>query len=667
MDFFAQQARMRGTSRRLVFLFVLAILGIVFVVDAVVWFAWGHRRTPEDGQMVQSSVGLLVMSSAAVLAVIAGATLFRMASLRGGGSAVALQMGARQIPPDTNDPDLRRLRNVIEEVAIAAGVPMPDIFIMEEEMGINAFAAGYAPTDAAVCVTRGALAMLTRDELQGVIAHEFSHVINGDMRLNIKLMGLLFGILVLTIIGRQILWWGPGAGRKRDNNGIVLVGLALVVAGWIGYFFARLIQAAVARSRESLADASAVQFTRQTAGIAGALKKIARAEEGSRLQRANAQEVAHMLFGEAGRFNSLFATHPPIYDRIRALEPEFDAQALEREPPPEPLYRQADEPPPVPTGSHRSPWDAVRGQGGSAPVLPIPGVTDPRSPLNIPGVMIAAGAGLASQADAPAAVAAQVGSADASDLQRAEAIRKGLPDDLRQAVRNSEKAQAVLLAMALGNGPQREAQLKIIDSIGGNEPRAEVLAVEPMVRALDPSQRLPIASLAFPALRRWSSRAITVLINALNQMAHADGQVDLDEYCLVKLVTVQLSEALNPRGIPLPGTGKLAAARGSFALVCAVVAQFGNDDPLAARKAWQAGMNEALAGDTSAYAPPPDDWQGALDAALAELDRLAPMSKELMVRGLTSVVMADGTLRRVEAELLRVICATLHCPLPALA
>jgi tellurite resistance protein len=203
--------------------------------------------------------------------------------------------------------------------------------------------------------------------------------------------------------------------------------------------------------------------------------------------------------------------------------------------------------------------------------------------------------------------------------------------------------------------------------MGGNEPRAEVLAVEPMVRTLDPSQRLPIASLAFPALRRWSSRAINVLINALNQMAHADGQVDLDEYCLVKLVTVQLSEALNPRNIPLPGTGKLAAARGSFSLVCAVMAQFGNDDPLAARKAWQAGMNEALAGDTSAYAPPPDDWQGALDAALAELDRLAPMSKELVVRGLTSVVMADGTLRRVEAELLRVICATLHCPLPALA
>ena len=206
---------------------------------------------------------------------------------------------------------LRRLRNVIEEVAIAAGVPVPDIYLMADEPGINAFAAGYSPSDAAICVTQGCLDNLSRDELQGVIAHEFSHVLNGDMRLNIRLMGLLFGILVLAIVGRRVIWFGGGRSSRRDGGGgqVWMIGLALIVVGYIGYFFARLIQAAVARSRESLADASAVQFTRQTDGIAGALKKIAILSEGSELQVANKQEVAHMLFGEAG---SSMPCSPPI-------------------------------------------------------------------------------------------------------------------------------------------------------------------------------------------------------------------------------------------------------------------------------------------------------------------------------------------------------------------
>ncbi len=243
MDFFAQQARVRGSSRRLVVLFVLAVVAIVAAIDAVVWLTMGHHAA--DGEPAASNLPLLFASSVAVIAGIGLSSLFRIMSLSGGGKAVAESMGAVAVPPDTRDPQLRRLRNVIEEVAIAAGVPVPDIYLMADEAGINAFAAGYSASDAAVCVTRGCLDRLSRDELQGVIAHEFSHVLNGDMRLNIRLMGLLFGILVLAIVGRRVTWFG-GSGNRRGGGQVWLIGLALIVVGYIGYFFGRLIQAAVA-------------------------------------------------------------------------------------------------------------------------------------------------------------------------------------------------------------------------------------------------------------------------------------------------------------------------------------------------------------------------------------------------------------------------------------
>src|SRR5699024_8530235 len=261
MDFFAHQTEVRRGSRWLVALFVLAVIAVIAAVDVVVVLAFGlTRRQPSPYappvSFWQSIDWVTVgMASVAVLVLIVLASLYRMASLRGGGAAVAQGMGATPVPSDTTNPTWRRLRNVIEEIAIASSVPVPDIFVLENEPGINAFAAGYTPSDAAVCVTQGCLDRLTRDELQGVIAHEFSHVLNGDMRLNIRLMGLLFGILVLSIIGRFMMFSGGSVRSRGGNNAyLALVGIAVIAVGYVGYFFGRLIQAAVSRSRESLAD-----------------------------------------------------------------------------------------------------------------------------------------------------------------------------------------------------------------------------------------------------------------------------------------------------------------------------------------------------------------------------------------------------------------------------
>jgi Zn-dependent protease with chaperone function len=633
MDFFAQQARVRGSSRRLVVLFVLAVVAIVAAIDAVVWLAMGHH--PADGEPAASNLPLLFASSAAVIAGIGLSSVFRIMSLSGGGKAVAESVGAVPVPPDTRDPQLRRLRNVIEEVAIAAGVPVPDIYLMADEAGINAFAAGYSASDAAVCVTRGCLDRLSRDELQGVIAHEFSHVLNGDMRLNIRLMGLLFGILVLAIVGRRVIWFG-GSGNRRGGGQVWLIGLALMVVGYIGYFFGRLIQAAVARSRESLADASAVQFTRQTDGIAGALKKIAIFAEGSTLQVANKQEVAHMLFGEAGAFNALFATHPPLLQRIRALEPGFREEDLARLA--VSLQQAAAEP------SEASAANQV------ASSLDVPGLAVPPLPAALAG----------------AVVAAQAAAAGASTFQRAAALRHGLPAALNEAVQQPDSALPVLLALALSaQSALQPRQRRLVADAFGDDVQQVAAARFAEVEALPPESRLPLAALAFPALKQLPPGRQQTLLDTLDALVRVDGRVDLDEYCLTRLLRLQLLEAQQPRRAPVDGLKKLPACRDSVVLVCAVVARHGAADEAAARRAWLLAMQQVFPGAALAWPPLPSAWQLPFERALDELDGLMPPAKEVLIQGLASAIHADGEVSVAEAELLRVICASLHCPLPA--
>lgn len=630
MDFFAQQARVRGSSRRLVVLFALAVIAIVAAIDAVVWFAMGHR--PVDGEPAASNLPLLFASSAAVLAGIGLSSLFRIMSLSGGGGKVAESVGATPVPPDTRDPSLRRLRNVIEEVAIAAGVPVPDVYVMADEPGINAFAAGYSAADAAVCVTQGCLDKLTRDELQGVVAHEFSHVLNGDMRLNIRLMGLLFGILVLAIVGRKVIWFGGGRSSRRGGGQVWMIGLALMVVGYIGYFFARLIQAAVARSRESLADASAVQFTRQTDGIAGALKKIAISTEGSALQVANKQEVAHMLFGEAGTFNALFATHPPLLQRIRALEPGFREEDLAR-------LAASLQAAAAPVADQAAP---SRGMPGLAVPPPLPTV--------LAGAVAATHA-----ASAPRSPA----------FQRAATLRQDLPATLNEAVQQPEPALAIVLALAASTAPELQAaQRRIVADALGDDMQQAVQARIAEVSTLAPGLRLPLAALAFPALKQLPEGRQQTLLATLDALVRVDGRVDLDEYCLARLLRVQLLEARQPRRAPLDGLKKLPACRGSLMLVCAVVAANGSTDEASARRAWLLAMQHAFPGEALDWSAPPAAWQLPFERALDDLDGLLPAAKELVIQSLAGAIHADGQVGAEEAGLLRVICASLHCPLP---
>jgi Zn-dependent protease with chaperone function len=631
MNFFEHQAAARKASTRLVLLFVLAVIGIVCAVDVAVLIAIASQ---DESTPTQTAV-MLILASVITVAIIGLGSMYRIASLRGGGETVAQQMGGVPVPEQTRDPQLRRLRNVVEEIAIASGVPMPKLYVLEHEAGINAFAAGYSTSDAVIAVTRGALERLNRDELQGVIAHEFSHILNGDMRLNIRLIGVLFGILMMAIIGRKILEHGRFGGRDKGAGAVLVAALVAMAIGYLGLFFGRMIKAGVSRSREVLADASAVQFTRQTVGLAGALKKIGGVGEGAKLEHAgDAEEVSHMLFGDGVGLSGLFATHPPLLDRIQALEPSFRKDQLAN------LHQRWLSQPP--NGLEE---DARLGLVGDD-VSRLPG----------------------SEAEfivSPPMVVAQVAHPAADDYRRADLIVSTIPESLRTLASSRDDVVPLMLALLLDeDAAVRGKQHTEIAARLGREIAVLTGALRSeQLGALHPMQRLPLAALAFPVLRLRPRPELNVVLDTLHAVVNTDGHVSVFEYCLGTLLQHQLRESLDPSRHAQFGRHKIAVAKREAAILLALVAQSGHDNPHDALRAYLAGLQRVLPHEHIDYAPPPEGVL-ALEAVWPVLNSLNPAAKQLMVEAVTAAVGHDGRVSVSEAELLRTVCGVMHCPLP---
>lgn len=625
MNFFERQDAAKRRSKRLVVLFVLAVLAIIAAVDLVLLFVFGGLG---EGK---ATISALMVATLATLAIIGCASVFRIASLRSGGAAVAHQLGATLVLEDTSDFNLRRLRNVVEEIAIASGVVVPQIFILEQEQAINAFAAGYSPNDAAITITRGALERLNRDELQGVIAHEFSHILNGDMRLNIRLIGLLFGIFVLAIIGKKILASGRSI-RSKNGAPMMLVALGLLLVGYIGLFFGRLIKAGISRQREYLADASAVQFTRQSQGLAGALKKLAGLPEGSKIHNSDAEEVSHMLFGDGIGYSSLMATHPPLLQRIQALEPSFKASALQN------LSRRWATTPPVGMDE-----DAALGLIASREILPEAG-----SQLTI----------------IPSSIVAQVGTLLGEDYAHAGKLKDAIPDVLQRAARHPDEVIALMLGLLHAPaGPVRDQQQLVLKARIDERTAHQAFDYAQRTSDLNPALHLPLAALAFPLLRRRRRPELQQFMDTVCALTHADGEVSLFEYCLGHLLRTQVAESLDPSRAWVPGNKRLAQFSAPVITLLTVVAQAGHENPTVARRAYLAGLAFIFPHLTAPYIPSADPLV-TLDAIWPTLDALEPLGKEILLQGLVTTISNDGRVSLAEAELLRAICASLHCPLP---
>jgi Zn-dependent protease with chaperone function len=631
VNFFEQQDHARRRTRWLVVLFVLAVFAIVLVVDFALVLGFGIADlqagvTPLSAEGLAANLPLLIGGSVATTTLVGLASLFRTAALKGGGGKVARDLGGTLVDADSRDPLRRRLRNVVEEIALASGVPVPEVYVLEQESGINAFAAGYTPTDAAIAVTRGAMEKLSRSELQGVIAHEFSHIFNGDMRLNIRLMGALFGILVLALIGRKVLYHTRYMGRSRDNSGaaILLVAFALMVVGYIGLFFGRWIKAAVSRQREFLADASAVQFTRDPDGIGGALKKIAVYSEASYLD-AETEEVAHMLFG-AGRKMHLFATHPPLRARIRRIDRNFRDEDLET---------LADR---IRRTEQRAAERAAAEQAQRETVRP--------------------GAFDAGQ------IMSEIGNPRWDRLLLAAAIAASIPEPVKRAAHSADWAPEVLFYTLLDSDSGiREQQLLAVAQHMGSDSETRVRGLLKAAPVLDPEQRLPLMEVALPSLKRHPPAFVKKVMDTVTRLIQVDGEIDVFEYLLARVVSQYLWEAMNPHSVRTAGRRRIAGLEGEVRMVLAVLATHGDEDPERALRAYAEGMQRAT-GTKPSELPDTRNWIALLDAALRKLDDLRHEDKEVLVRAMIETVTADGRLVVAELELMRAVCASLHVPMP---
>jgi Zn-dependent protease with chaperone function len=688
VDFYRRQAAARGQTRWLVFAFILALLAVALALDFVLFTFLAGRNSDYGFNALDYAAahpGQAVFSTLLVMGVLGIASLYKSIQLRGGGGVVARSLGGVLITADTTDLKRKRLLNIVEEMAIASGVPMPEVYLLEQEPGINAFAAGHTPANAAVTVTQGALDRLTRDELQGVIGHEFSHILNGDMRLNVQLMGWVFGLFVIGLIGRLIVQFSPRSDRRDSNAAFIALGFAIIVLGYVGMLAGRILQAAVSRQRERLADASGVQFTRNPQGLKGALVKIAALPEGSALVAADAEQTAHMFFADA--LSRVFATHPPILERIRELDPQFDPRELER---------AAEEPNQEPSLAEFAGQEGVAAGGLAAGGLAAGGLAAgglaagglaagglaagglAAGGLAAGGLAaggLAAGGGLAGfgqisrgtagiGVDHASRAVAQVGQPDTAHIEHAQAVRLALPPAARELSQSPGGAQALVLALLISNDPAvREHQLELLTKSTNAASVGVIQRVLPIVHELDPMLRLPLLQRSFPALRRSTVSQRKTLARLVNELIHADARIDVFEFCLAKLLETLLNDELS--AAIAHGKLTLEDETNEIALLFATLAQVGAQDEQAAREAYEVGIVTVLPMRRPSYVAVAD-WQQKLSAALPRLEQLHPFAKKAVIEGLVKTVANDEMLMDEEAELLRTVCALLHCPLPPL-
>jgi hypothetical protein len=500
---------------------------------------------------------------------------------------------------------------------------------MEHEAGINAFAAGWSSGDAVVAVTRGALERLNRDELQGVIGHEFSHIVNGDMRLNMRLIGLLFGILILAFGGRLLIYAGG-----REKSPLPLIGIGLLIAGYGGMLIGNVIKAAVSRQREYLADASAVQYTRQTAGLVGALKKIAGLPTGSAIRTPKADEVSHMLFGAGNKLTSVFATHPPLIKRIHVLDPSVSEAELQQ------LARQWAASPPSGLAE-----DMAMGLTGRGEALAARDTTVRVSPAD---------------------VVATVGVATDDSYRRAGAILDSIPEDVLSRSRQPDTVVPLVFGLLLSDDPTARAHQREILARTFGAGLADAATGEAQALAsLHPGLRLPLAELAFPVLRQRTAEEQAGLVNAMHALIRVDGEISVFEYCLSRLLHRELYEAVHRKPPWDTHRRTLGGSLGAAAMLLATLAQIGHSDPGDAARAFAAGLARIAPSARLPYAPPADGVR-ALEASWPALDGLRENDKALFVEALVAVIAHDGVMTVAETELVRTVCAVLQCPLPPL-
>ncbi|RDV39985.1 hypothetical protein DV096_05330 [Bradymonadaceae bacterium TMQ3] len=701
MDFFEQQDSARRNTTYLIVLFAMAVVALTTVMYLPVYLVdyhiTGGRFETEmvmvDGRYLALEVldyfqWRLVGFSFLVTALVVGlGSYYKISQLGEGGSSVALELGGVEVDARSEDPLRRRLYNVVEEMSLASGVAVPLVYVLPDEVGINAFAAGYTINDAAVAVTQGALEALTRDELQAVIAHEFSHILNGDMRLNIRLIGVVHGILLISMAGRgmlEMIWRGGSRRGGKGGGGAIVfiggVGLLLAVGGWLGVMFGRMIKSAVSRQREYLADAAAVQFTRNPAGLAGALKKIAAHQAGSGLFSPHAEEVSHMCFGRvSSRFTMTmtgwFESHPPLEERIRRWDPDYHPSQLD-------AIRAQLERGQARAGLAMASASATGATGGTVPggammmAAARPGGPALRSGVG-PGAQSHGSSGgndwsgqsrELSYAVGAEEIVAMIGNPSPERLVYCSSLLGELPRPIMEARSDVMGATALVFALLMDEREEgRRPQIELLHAETSPAILREVRRLWEHVSALDAEFRLPLVDLLFPTLRRMTPEQYLSFREVVGGLIYADEHVTLFEFVVQKVLMHRLEVAL---GNPGRRTTQFAAMRAmvpELQVLLSALAIMGHDHTSEARGAFDAGraaLPPAFAGELVFQ-------EGAvnLQQVGAVLDRFSQASLQIkrhVINAAAFCVLGDGRVRLEEVEMLRAVCDVLDLPLPPL-
>jgi Zn-dependent protease with chaperone function len=614
MNFFEHQDQARRHSKRLIFLFCLAVFVLIALVNLVV-VAAVTLMDGDEQTLATLPLNTHLVIAACVISAVGMAIMYRFNQLREGGPAVAAALGGHLVSRNSTEPDERKLLNVVEEMAIASGTPVPPVYLIPDN-AINAFAAGYSPRDAVIGVTRGAIQLLNRDELQGVIAHEFSHILNGDMRINLRLIGVIFGILFIALAGNRLMR-GVAYSRSRDAAPLIFLGLGLVIIGYAGTIFGDMIKAAVSRQREYLADASAVQFTRNPEGIGGALKKIGGWSVGSWLGVPGAVEYSHFYIadGVSHFARGFFRTHPPLEQRIKRILPQWDGRFPKVK---RPEYKTM----------------AEREQARS------------KIATDVTSIAILA------------AAIAQTGTPTDQHISGARHLVMQLPQPLMAATQDALEAYALSLGLIMSRDASEWNH--ILSLLAENTHLAVIDTLKtllPELATLNIKHRLPLIELCIPSLKQLSEKQKQQFILDLKTVIRADDKFELWEWVLYKIFTLSLNKPANI------GMGKYTISQlaAECRLLLSIVVGYNQGDSQTAF--FDAASKLGVSTDI------PDTQKlkrSIINTALEKLRQLKPLEKPLLLKSLCIAVQADGIVEAREVELVRAIAESIDCPMPPL-
>ncbi|MDG1873544.1 MAG: M48 family metallopeptidase [Mariniblastus sp.] len=661
MDFFAAQELRRRKTKWLVLLYGFAILLIVLGIYTVISVALGFAEPTRGVEGFFDPVLFAIVAVVNVL-VIGGASFYKTAELRSGGQQVASMMGGTRIPASTTDLAERRLLNVVEEMALASGVSVPPVYVMNHEPGINAFAAGYSPADAVIGVNRGTIEQLNRDELQGVIAHEFSHILNGDMRMNIRLIGILFGIQMLAMIGYFLLRAFGTRGRRSSGDdakgaaAIMAIAMAFLVFGSIGQVFARLIKASISRQREYLADASAVQFTRYPEGLAGALKIIGSSATGSAVLSDEAESLSHMYFAKcfSSKLSGFLSTHPPLVPRIQKIEPKFDGD-----------FQGYDKARKTMAAARAKRIEREKKKQKTEPFTPI-------------GKMFPQEIAEKFSVD-PAFLLAAIGSPNLKDVQRSRELIGELPDEISSAAHHPYSARCVAFATLLSDdGTMRQQQLSLIRNSEGQATFDSTMKLIPVIEELHLVYRLPMLEMIQGSLSDLSHPQYSQFRRTVESLVRLDNKTSLFEFVVRHHLLMHLDRRFavqRPPRVRYKSTKSLAqeielmlSAFASASVTGSVLDGSVPPEIEDVERSYRLAMQVAGFGDAAESNAKLKPWEvEQLEACMQRLQMSSPAVKKQFLEAAAVLITFDHEITISEAEFFRAVAESLDCPVPVFA